>query len=240
MATNYRHIRGLENRLGRHYSRFPAFSTAPTLVFQSLALLKSRDGGPNRRSWLSTPCAMRRGRSPKPNVAAGSPRGSTSMTFVRMATSTPFRVRPDHTPDRRVQRNAPDRRDNGAFLDPITDARTCLKTTAGRGIDEACASNPADRPRLTAKRQCRASFDDRAQPLAPHCFNRNIDRLAGDEIRAEPDRERSHPALPFGHSALAHARIDHDRPIRRLERSGKRHDRDRHDLAGGQCVAQFG
>ncbi len=75
-------------------------------------------------------------------------------------------------------------------------------------------------------------YDDRGDPLAPHCFNREIDRLAGDEIRAETDCERRRLALSFRHSALAHARIDHGRPICRVERLGKWHDRNRHDLAG--------
>src|SRR5207237_4583043 len=50
MAADYRHIDGLENRLGRHYSRFPPFSPTPALADQSLALRKLRDAGSNRRS----------------------------------------------------------------------------------------------------------------------------------------------------------------------------------------------
>ena len=107
---------------------------------------------------------------------------------------------------------------------------------AGRRIDEACAADTANRSRLAGKRQCCAGFDDLAEPLAPHCFNREIDGFAGDEIRAEADCQRSNPALSFRHSALAHARIDHRRPSRRLEHFGKRHDRDRHDIAGSQSV----
>src|SRR6266851_5024116 len=53
MAANYRHIRGFENRLGRHYSRFPAFSPAATLARQSLVLPKSPSGGSNRRSQVN-------------------------------------------------------------------------------------------------------------------------------------------------------------------------------------------
>src|SRR5438045_3477198 len=49
MAADYRHIDGLENRLGRHYSRFPPFSPTPALADQSLALRKLRDAGSNRR-----------------------------------------------------------------------------------------------------------------------------------------------------------------------------------------------
>jgi hypothetical protein len=33
MAANYRHIRGRENRLGRHYSRFPLFRPCCPLSF---------------------------------------------------------------------------------------------------------------------------------------------------------------------------------------------------------------
>src|SRR5438105_6600328 len=51
MAANYRHIGGLENRLGRHYSRFSASGPAAPLAAQSLARRKSRNGGSNRRSW---------------------------------------------------------------------------------------------------------------------------------------------------------------------------------------------
>jgi len=52
MAANYRHIGGLENRLGRHYSRFSASGPAAPLAAQSLARRKSRNGGSNRRSWV--------------------------------------------------------------------------------------------------------------------------------------------------------------------------------------------
>src|SRR5205823_8599777 len=44
---------GLENRLGRHYSRFPPFSPTPALADQSLALRKLCDAGSNRRSRAS-------------------------------------------------------------------------------------------------------------------------------------------------------------------------------------------
>src|SRR5712671_151107 len=50
MAADYRHIDGLENRRGRHYSRFPPFSPTPALAGQSLAPRKLRDAGSNRRS----------------------------------------------------------------------------------------------------------------------------------------------------------------------------------------------
>src|SRR3954447_7014128 len=50
MAADYRHIGSLENRLGRHYSRFLAFWPAPALAGQSLALRKLCDAGSNRRS----------------------------------------------------------------------------------------------------------------------------------------------------------------------------------------------
>src|SRR5438874_6928216 len=54
MAADYRHIDGLENRLGRHYSRFPPFSPTPALADQSLALRKLCDAGSNRRSRASS------------------------------------------------------------------------------------------------------------------------------------------------------------------------------------------
>jgi hypothetical protein len=50
MAANYRHIGGLENRLGRHYSRFSASWPAAPLAAQSLARRKSPNRGSNRRS----------------------------------------------------------------------------------------------------------------------------------------------------------------------------------------------
>jgi len=50
MAADYRHIGGVENRLGRHYSRFSPFSPTPALADQSLALRKLCDAGSNRRS----------------------------------------------------------------------------------------------------------------------------------------------------------------------------------------------
>src|ERR1700732_5601422 len=59
MAANYRHIGGLENRLGRHYSRFSASGPAAPLAAQSLARRKSRNGGSNRRSWASSDDAKR-------------------------------------------------------------------------------------------------------------------------------------------------------------------------------------
>src|SRR5207302_10711667 len=52
MAANYRHIGDLENRLGRHYSRFSASGPAAPRAAQSLAPRKSRNGGSNRRSWV--------------------------------------------------------------------------------------------------------------------------------------------------------------------------------------------
>src|SRR5438132_6563943 len=63
MAANYRHIGGQENRLGRHYSRFPAFSPAAPLARQYLAAQKFRRGGSNRRSqarqWRAHECSER-------------------------------------------------------------------------------------------------------------------------------------------------------------------------------------
>jgi hypothetical protein len=53
MAANYPHIGDLENRLGRHYSRFSTSEPAAPLVAQSLARRKSRNGGSNRRSRVS-------------------------------------------------------------------------------------------------------------------------------------------------------------------------------------------
>jgi len=50
MAANYRHIGGLENRLGRHYSRFSSSGPAVPPAAQSLARRKSRNGRSNRRS----------------------------------------------------------------------------------------------------------------------------------------------------------------------------------------------
>jgi hypothetical protein len=38
MAADYRHIGGLENRLGRHYSRFSPFQPAAPFADQSLEL----------------------------------------------------------------------------------------------------------------------------------------------------------------------------------------------------------
>src|SRR5437763_3045811 len=54
MAADYRHIGGVENRLGRHYSPFSPFSPTPALADQSLALRKSWNAGSNRRSQAST------------------------------------------------------------------------------------------------------------------------------------------------------------------------------------------
>src|SRR5271170_4639077 len=50
MAADYRHIGGVENRLGRHYSRFLPFWPAASFADQSLALRKSWNAGSNRRS----------------------------------------------------------------------------------------------------------------------------------------------------------------------------------------------
>src|SRR5690348_6014716 len=78
MAANYRHIGGLENRLGRHYSRFSASGPAAPLAAQSLARRKSRNGGSNRRSWANTTAVL----LPK---ATGAPRAATA--FRRLSTS---------------------------------------------------------------------------------------------------------------------------------------------------------
>ena len=72
MAANYRQIGGLENRLGRHYSRFSASGPAAPLAAQSLARRKSPNHGSNRRSQVNgaraeqppSPC------HPNPNAAA--------------------------------------------------------------------------------------------------------------------------------------------------------------------------
>jgi len=50
--------------------------------------------------------------------------------------------------------------------------------------------------------------------LAPHGFDREIDGVAGDKVRAKPDRQRCDAALPLRHRALAHPRIDDGRPGR--------------------------
>src|SRR5271168_3325427 len=50
MAADYRHIGGVENLLGRHYSRFSLFWPAASFADQSLALRKSWNAGSNRRS----------------------------------------------------------------------------------------------------------------------------------------------------------------------------------------------
>src|SRR3984893_17261281 len=50
MAANYRHIGGLENRLGRHDSRFSTSWPAAPLAAQSLARRKLPNHGSNRRS----------------------------------------------------------------------------------------------------------------------------------------------------------------------------------------------
>src|SRR5712671_1103942 len=53
MAANYRHIGGLENRLGRHYSRFSTSWPAAPLAAQSLARRKLPNHGSNRPSQAS-------------------------------------------------------------------------------------------------------------------------------------------------------------------------------------------
>src|SRR2546423_8893399 len=54
MAADYRHIGGVEYRLGRHYSRFSPFSPTPALADQSLAWRKLWNAGSNRRSRVSS------------------------------------------------------------------------------------------------------------------------------------------------------------------------------------------
>src|SRR5712671_3897980 len=53
MAANYRHIGGLENRLGRHYSRFLPFRPTAPLAAQSLARRKLPNHGSNRPSQVN-------------------------------------------------------------------------------------------------------------------------------------------------------------------------------------------
>src|SRR5882757_10780137 len=57
MAANYRHIGGLENRLGRHYSRFSTSWPAAPLAAQSLARRKLPNHGSNRPSQASSVAA---------------------------------------------------------------------------------------------------------------------------------------------------------------------------------------
>src|SRR2546430_3534655 len=64
MAADYRHIGSLENRLGRHYTRFSAFWPAPALAGQSLALRKLCDAGSNRRSRVSVGSGFEGRRAP--------------------------------------------------------------------------------------------------------------------------------------------------------------------------------
>ena len=119
-------------------------------------------------SALSTPSAMRRGRSPKPNTAAGSQRGSTSITLVRAATSTPLLVRPRSTPPIGARSaRAPIDATGSPSVDAITDAGSGFEPARLRRIDEACAADTANRSRLAGERQCRAGFDDFAE-RSPH------------------------------------------------------------------------
>src|SRR5713226_3324338 len=101
MAANYRHIGGLENRLGRHYSRFSASGPAAPLAAQSLARRKSPNHGSNRRSQaraflviqplgeilLRTCCRWRRRTS-----------AVTSFNCSRRPSSAPRRAICDHSP----------------------------------------------------------------------------------------------------------------------------------------------
>src|SRR5271167_3904259 len=64
MAADYRHIGGVENRLGRHYSRFSPFWPAASFADQSLALRKSWNAGSNRRSQVRVTACHRRHRFP--------------------------------------------------------------------------------------------------------------------------------------------------------------------------------
>src|SRR5271167_1665898 len=45
MAANYRHIGGQENRLGRHYSRFPSYAPAAPLCVNHLQRKNSAAAG---------------------------------------------------------------------------------------------------------------------------------------------------------------------------------------------------
>src|SRR5271163_4246956 len=71
MAADYRHIGGVENRLGRHYSRFSPFWPAASFADQSLALRKSWNAGSNRRSQASA--------DPQPSFPVPSPLQKTSL-----------------------------------------------------------------------------------------------------------------------------------------------------------------
>src|SRR5690242_5386647 len=89
MAADYRHIGGVENRLGRHYSRFSPFSPTPALADQSLAWRKLWNAGSNRRSraktgdaWLLDPADRLAARLARDGESEPIPIEETDTTFA--------------------------------------------------------------------------------------------------------------------------------------------------------------
>src|SRR5216683_5399769 len=78
MAANYRHIGCLENRLGRHYSRFSASGPAAPLAAQSLARRKSPNHGSNRRS-------QARSQGDKETKPTPEPRGGSLVSAIDLS-----------------------------------------------------------------------------------------------------------------------------------------------------------
>jgi hypothetical protein len=93
MAANYPHIGDLENRLGRHYSRFSTSEPTAPLAAQSLARRKSRYGGSNRRSRASSSIRRARWGASRSTCCCPSPSSSARSPGNASATRSPRRKR---------------------------------------------------------------------------------------------------------------------------------------------------
>src|SRR5271156_2604434 len=136
MAADYRHIGGVENRLGRHYSRFSPFWPAASFADQSLALRKSWNAGANRRSQARTVGNQR--------VAPLLRQGAAVTRWRRAAPSNPASVSTKNRrgPRSRFEPSVPVA--EGAVL--------CLQGTAGEF--------PGSRTGAVSKKRC-SSWGDR-------------------------------------------------------------------------------
>jgi hypothetical protein len=103
-------------------------------------------------------------------------------------------------------------RDDRAFLDPISGARTGDEPAFVGRVDEALPSSATNGSWLTGQRRRRTDFDDFAEAVTPHRLYRDINVAASEEIRPETDHKWSNAALRLRNRPFAHTGIDKGRP----------------------------
>ena len=112
-------------------------------------------------------------------------------------------------------------------LDPLADAARRPEDPGGRGVHEAIARVPEDRPRLAGQGPRGASRQDGTQVIPPGGLDRHVHAVARDEVRPQPDRERHPSSLRLRGGALPHPGIDEDVGLDPTQHVGKGRERER-------------